>query len=314
MARVEGLLRRIRVEREVEDRLASGPAAADWHGPSYALGYSFVTEHPQGSLDGHVHPGMELGMVVAGEVEFYVARAEQRCGPGDVWLCAMWEPHAWRVSRAGTTNIALIFLPDLLGDQAGGEPPYLELFAAPPEARVRVEDADVRRRLLDLGRDTYREIEEKKPFWQTAVRLSLLRILTELSRSRHASPPSVGGQLMGKHLGTLSRVMPALKLVHDRPWNRVTASDAAAACSLSRSHFGHLFRSAMGVSFGKFCQRTRLGFVAHQLLYTNDTVESIAEQTGFVDVSHLSRTFAKNHGCSPSDYRRRRDRGEVTTR
>jgi AraC-like DNA-binding protein len=304
----EGLAGRMRVEHEVEDRLAEGPAAADWHGPSYALGYSFVTEHPQGSLDGHVHPGMELGMVLTGEVEFYVAGSGLKCGPGDVWLCAMWEPHAWRVSRPGTTNIALIFLPDLLGEQTNGEPPYLELFAAPPEARLRVRDASMRRRLLDLGRDTYREIEEKKPFWQTAVRLSLLRILTELSRSQESAPPPAGGQLMGRELGALSRVMPALKLMHDQPWNRVTASAAAAACSLSRSHFGHLFRSAMGTSFGKFCQRTRLGFVAHRLLYTNDTVESIAEQTGFVDVSHLSRTFAKHYGCSPSEYRRRRGR------
>jgi AraC-like DNA-binding protein len=310
----KGLAGRIRVEREVEDRLASGPAAAGWQGPNYALGYSFVTEHPQGSLDGHVHPGMELGMVLTGEVEFHTESSEHRCGPGDVWLCAMWEPHAWRVSRSGTTNIALIFLPDLLGDQTSGEPPYFELFAAPPEARVRVGEADMRRRLLGLGRDTYREIEEKKPFWQTAVRLSLLRILTELSRSRDGAPPAVGSQLIGRHLGSLSRVMPALKLTHDQPWSRVTASDAAAACSLSRSHFGYLFRSAMGVSFGKFCQRTRLGFVAHQLLYTNDTVESIAEQAGFVDVSHLSRTFAKHHGCSPSEYRRRRGREEATAR
>jgi AraC-like DNA-binding protein len=305
---------RLRVEREVEDRLANGPAAADWHGPSYALGYSFVTEHPQGTLDGHVHPGLELGMVLTGEVEFHIARSEHRCGPGDVWLCAMWEPHAWRVSRPRTTNIALIFLPDLLGDQTNGEPLYFELFAAPPEARARVGDASMRRRLLELGRDTYREIEEKKPFWQTAVRLSLLRILTELSRSREGAPPTAGGQLMGKHVGALSRVMPALKLMHDQPCKRVTASDAAAACSLSTSHFGHLFRSAMGVSFGKFCQRTRLGFVAHQLLYTHDTVESIAEQASFVDVSHLSRQFAKHYGCSPSEYRRHRGRDETAAR
>jgi len=311
---VRVLAGRIRVEREVEERLANGSATADWHGPSYALGYSFVTEHPQGSLDGHVHPGMELGMVLTGEVEFHIATSARRCGPGDVWLCAMWEPHAWRVSRSGTTNIALIFLPDLLGDQIGGEPPYLELFATPPEDRVRVADADMRRRFLDLGRETYREIGEKKPFWQTAVRLSLLRILTELSRSRDGTTPTVGGQLMGKHLGALSRVMPALKLMHDQPWNRVSASDAAAACSLSRSHFGYLFRRAMGVSFGKLCQRTRLGFVAHQLLYTTHTLESIAQQTGFVDVSHLARTFAKHYGCTPSEYRRRRSRDVTAAR
>jgi AraC-like DNA-binding protein len=301
-----GLTGRIRVEREVEDRLASGPAGPDWRGPSYALAYSFVTEHPQGSLDGHVHPGLELGMVLTGEVEFYVAESESKCGPGDVWLCAMWEPHAWRVSRPGTTNIALIFLPDLIGGQTDSGPPYFDLFALPPESRPRVTAPEIRRRLLDLGRDTYREIEQKRPFWQTAIRLSLLRILTELSRSYDVESPPAREPIMSKDLGALSRVMPALRLIHDRPWNRLTATQAAEACSLSRSHFGHLFRSAMGMSFGKFCQRTRLGFVAHRLLYSSSTVEAIAEQTGFVDVSHLSRTFAKHYSCSPSEYRKRR--------
>lgn len=297
---------RIRVEHEVEDQFASRADAADWRGPSYALAYSFTTEYPQGSLDGHVHPGMELGMVLTGDIDFYVAESEFKCGPGDVWLCSMWEPHAWRVNHAGTTNIALIFLPDLLGERTNSDPRYFDLFAAPPESRPRASGTDARRRLLEIGRNVYREVEQKRPFWQTAIRLGLLQILTELSRSRDAAHPEIAGPIIGRDHGALSRVMPALRLIHDQPWSRMSAADAAIACSLSRSHFGHLFRSAMGVSFGNFCQRMRLGFVAHRLLYTNDTVEAIAEQAGFVDVSHLSRTFAKHYHCTPSEYRKRR--------
>ena len=291
------------VERDIEEQLAAG-RLDHWHGRADALAYSFTWHHSSvGLLEGHVHAGMELGMVLTGGLRMHFADVELECKPGDIWLCGMWEPHAWRVTRVGTTNIALIFLPDLFNEQSGGDPPYLELFALPPDCRPRVPDSELRERFLAIGRNIYREKEEKRPFWRTSIRLDLLRILIELSRVCDASLLSGRQPVPHTSRSDLARIMPAVNLVHERPWCRVTAAAAAAACTLSRSRFHHVFRRAMGISFGRFCLRIRLAFTAHRLLHTDHTVEAIAHEAGFVDTSHLCRTFVKHYARTPHEYR-----------
>lgn len=293
----------IRVEHDIGAQLAAGPLD-DWQCHADVLAYSFIWHHSSvGLLEGHVHAGMELGMVLTGGIHMHFADVEQECEPGDVWLCGMWEPHGWRVSRVGTTNIALIFLPDLFTEQAGGDPPYLDLFALPPDCRPRPTSPELRERFLAIGRNIYREKEEERPFWRTSIRLDLLRILTELTRLCDPSLLSKRQAVPRTSRNDLARIMPAVNLVQERPWCRLTAADAAAACTLSRSRFHHVFRKAMGISFARFCLRIRLAFTAHRLLNTHHTVEAIAHEAGFVDTSHLCRRFVKHYGLTPHEYR-----------
>lgn len=242
--------------------------------------------------------------MLEGEVDFHLTEARIACGPGDVWLCGMWEPHAWEIPRGGAANVSLIFLPELL-QELPEYSVYAQLFASPPERRARAGDASVRALLLQIGQDLRRQIAARPQLWEAAVRLDLLRILTELSRLQGQGEASDGPAPAGQ-ANALARVTPAIELVHERPRARISAPEAAAACSLSTSRFQHLFREAVGVSFGRFSLRVRLALVAHLLLHSDDTVERIAEGTGFVDVSHLSRAFAAHYGASPTGYRRSR--------
>jgi transcriptional regulator GlxA family with amidase domain len=103
--------------------------------------------------------------------------------------------------------------------------------------------------------------------------------------------------------GKLTRVRPALELAHAHLATSVSVAEAAAACNLSRSQFCLVFRDAMGLSYGRFCGRLRLGLVAKLLLSTDRSIASIAQRTGYVDASHLHRAFARQYGCTPGAYR-----------
>lgn len=80
-----------------------------------------------------------------------------------------------------------------------------------------------------------------------------------------------------------------------------------AAFDLSPSRFGHLFRVQVGISPVRALRLMRLRQAALQLRYTSDSVERIAEETGFASLSHLSREFRRNFGMSPRTYRTRAD-------
>ena len=72
---------------------------------------------------------------------------------------------------------------------------------------------------------------------------------------------------------------------------------------LSRSRFGHLFRSELGMSPIHALRVMRLRQAALALQYTGDSIERIAEENGFTSLSHLSREFRREYGISPRTYR-----------
>jgi AraC-like DNA-binding protein len=249
-----------------------------------------------------LHSGLELGLMLSGTAERHFQSYVVPGIPGDVWLCAMWEPHGRRVTSAQEENIVLMFLPDYLGEETLGDLPWLSLFAAPPEQRPRVTTDEMRAEVLSLGEEMKQEILRKRRGWETALRLSVLKLLFTLSRDWR--PPDAG-RITKLSTTNLSRIMPALTTLHTTVAHRVSLPEAAAACGLSRSRFSLLFHETMGLSFSKFCLRARLAVVAQKLVTTDLSTEDIATQLDFVDASHLHRCFARHYGCTPAVYRRR---------
>ncbi len=219
--------------------------------------------------------------------------------PGDVWLCAMWEPHGRRVVSHHTENVVLQFIPEFLGEERVGDKSWLTLFAVQPRDRPWVSAPDMRDEALSIGRQMRHEIQTKPRSWEYAVRLDLLRLLFTLSRDwdPHAySGPAARGT-------ALTRIMPALSLLRDLRRPRVSLGTAAAACRLSQSRFAVVFREIMGVPFGNFALRARLAYVAHRLLSTDLSVEDIAAEAQFTDASHVHRHFVRHYGQTPGQYR-----------
>jgi AraC-like DNA-binding protein len=249
------------------------------------------------------HEAIEVGILLSGTQNRSFQGVSYPVSAGDAWMCASWEPHGYEVTSADTAAMVVAFLPDFLGDEAIGDTSWLALFAAPPEARPRVQGEEQRRRLLQIAEDWEEEWWQRRPGWPVAVRFDLLRVLFTLSRD-WAPPPFVGGRgLPG--LAGLAQVRPALRLAHATLDSKVSLAQAASTCGLSRAQFCLIFRRVMGMSFGEFCVRARLGLAARLLLSSEASLRAVADQAGFADASHLHRSFLKRYGCTPGDFRQR---------
>ncbi len=219
--------------------------------------------------------------------------------PGDVWLCAMWEPHGRRVVSHHTENVVLQFIPEFLGEETVGDKFWLTLFAVQARDRPWVSTPEMRNEVLSIGHQMRHEIQDKARSWEYAIRLLLLRLLLTLSRDW--DPPAYSEPVARST--ALTRIMPALSLLRDPRRPRVTLGTAAAACGLSQSRFAVVFREMMGVTFGNFALRARLAYVAHRLLSTDLSVEDIAAEAQFTDASHVHRHFVRHYGQTPRQYR-----------
>jgi len=254
----------------------------------------------------HLHEGIEVAILLKGSLDVGVGESSLVAEPGDVWLSSMWEFH-WHgtippVSRTAVVVWAL-FLPEFVGDETLDGRPWTKLLALPAPLRTGSAGPEMREQMLDIGRELAREIEAAGTAWETMVRADLLRLFALLARYRQAAFSGPVSRTMA--LSALEGIMPALRMVQSEAGRRIPAPEAAAACGFSRTRFDVLFRQVIGISFGRFCQRARLGFVASELRHTGATVEQIAERAGFTDRSHLHHAFTKAYGCTPGEYRRR---------
>ncbi len=255
-----------------------------------------------GRRDYDYHPGFELGIALSGTRQRLLPGLEQFVGPGDVWMVCAWELHGYRVLTEETVSVVILFEGDVLGEERLGGIPWVSLFAAPPSLRPQVRSEALRVQVLGLADDMQEEISAKQPGWQEAVRLHLLRLL--LALRREWEPPDLDVPQGLTPASDLRRIMPALEMLQKEPQVRLHLEEAAARCGLSASRFSVLFRRAMGSSFGRYAQHTRLSQAAQRLLATDLPVEAIAAELGFTDGSHLHHLFVKQYQQTPTNYRR----------
>ncbi len=85
---------------------------------------------------------------------------------------------------------------------------------------------------------------------------------------------------------------------------RITLDDLADAACMSRFHFSRVFRNTFGQSPGQYLIATRLNKARHLLRCTDETVERVAELSGFPSARAMARAMRRQCGASPCQYRR----------
>ena len=97
----------------------------------------------------------------------------------------------------------------------------------------------------------------------------------------------------------------AKELLLERLGCGVSVDEVAAACGLSRSHFGKAFKQTTGRTPHAWLTERRIE-TAQQMLCSTLPLSQIADACGFADQSHLTRVFGARTGRSPAQWRRLR--------
>nr|WP_246712521.1 AraC family transcriptional regulator [Rhizobium cellulosilyticum] len=86
---------------------------------------------------------------------------------------------------------------------------------------------------------------------------------------------------------------------------KLTISDVAVACDMSRGHFIRMFRETTGSTPHRWLVEARVKRASDMLRNSNASLAEIAELCGFSDQSHFTRVFLANFGVPPGVWRRR---------
>ena len=105
------------------------------------------------------------------------------------------------------------------------------------------------------------------------------------------------------------RIMRVLEYMDKHQMKKYSLDELCRCANLSKPRFLTLFKEEIGITPRLYWIYHRMELIGKLLTDTDMSISEIAEQTGFVDRSHLSRVFCQHTGITPAamrkNYRRR---------
>ncbi len=98
-------------------------------------------------------------------------------------------------------------------------------------------------------------------------------------------------------------VQRAVDLIGARIQYPPTLGELATLAGLSRTYFSLVFREITGKTLREYILKARMDKAKELLRDINLKIKEIARQVGFTDPNHFSRTFKKEMGKTPTDWR-----------
>ncbi len=97
-------------------------------------------------------------------------------------------------------------------------------------------------------------------------------------------------------------IAAAVEFIHSNFKRNFTTEELSRYCALSPSYLRTKFIKKTGQTVTEYRDSLRISAAKEMLSSGSFTVNDIASELGYYDVSHFSKFFAKNVGLSPSQY------------
>lgn len=95
----------------------------------------------------------------------------------------------------------------------------------------------------------------------------------------------------------------AMKYLNDNYMKKIKISDLANTIGIERSYLSHIFCEAYEKSPQQYLMQIRMEKARELLQETELRISEVASRVGYPDALAFSRTFRKEHGQSPSEFR-----------
>jgi len=102
--------------------------------------------------------------------------------------------------------------------------------------------------------------------------------------------------------GSLARVTQHIQDHYD---GKISLKNLASSVGMSVSTFSRAFKQTFNTMPGQYITQVRLAAACRLLETTNKTLVDIANETGFYDLSHFSKSFKILRGLTPGQYRKK---------
>lgn len=102
----------------------------------------------------------------------------------------------------------------------------------------------------------------------------------------------------------LKVVHKAIEYINENYNKPISVSEISYLLAVDRRQFSDVFQAVVGLSPNKYIQKYRLEEAKSLLKFSTYSISEIADMTGYNDCFYFSKSFKKNIGVSPKEYRK----------
>lgn len=252
----------------------------------------------------HRHDFCEMVVVTRGGAMQWLEGKEFPVTAGDVFLLQGRQRHYFH-DRQNLDLINIMYDPDkivLPESELRRMPGYCALFMLEPTYRRQHRFASrLHLKRLPLAHveqlvdEMERELEEKMPGYEVALRAKLLDMMVYLSRAYNGADTTEAHALL-----RVGNVIGALENDFSKDWK---LDDLLKIAHMSNSNLMRVFRKATDQTPIEYLVRLRIQRSMELLRNTDLSITEIALEVGFNDGNYFTRQFRKANNVSPSAYR-----------
>lgn len=160
---------------------------------------------------------------------------------------------------------------------------------------------------LYFARGRYRKLQdllEKIPFEnglnQLFVFLEILKEMSEIDNKQIIS----SSDFVNETIYDTTRIDKIISYLNKNYTRNVSLEEIASFAAMNASAFCRYFKSKTGKSFKNYIIDMRIGYACKLLMMEDISVSQLSSKCGFETLSHFNKTFKKNTGHVPSQYRK----------
>ena len=130
-----------------------------------------------------------------------------------------------------------------------------------------------------------------------------LEILKEMSETENRQTISTT-DFVNETIYDTARIDKIISYLNKNYTRNISLDEIASFAAMNSSAFCRYFRSKTGKSFKNYILDMRIGYACKLLLMEDISISQLSIQCGFETISHFNKTFKKNTGYVPSQYRK----------
>lgn len=251
------------------------------------------------NFSSHWHTALEIIMPLEGNYAAQILSNTYELEPGDIFIIPAGTIHSLQAPPKGARFI-YIFELNFLSQLPGYH--FVQNMLSQPMKISYDDDPDY------YAQQAHLILSLAEHYWGQSVTKEmnlyacLLSFFAKIGEKNIGVLPANTGMSL-KNSSVVNQLSMVLDYMDEHFSESITLEQAAQVAGFSKFYFTRLFKDYTNHTFYEYLTEKRIHAAEQMLLMPKLPVTEVSIQAGFSSLSSFNRTFKRNKGCSPTEYR-----------